>query len=136
MTARDDTRSGAVLHAYRQLETQAARLARLAGAQDWDGLVDEEEGYVAAVARLADLEKEVDLDAPQRDAKSGILERILAHDLDIRSRLLARREELSRLMAVSRREQALDRFYHSGTGGGAAAAALAGAGSHAKNKRP
>jgi flagellar protein FliT len=43
--------------------------------------------------------------------KHALLERILKHDLDVRSRLLARREELAQMIAVSRRESALNQTY-------------------------
>lgn len=100
-----------VIQAYRQLEAQASRMAAMAKQADWEALVNEEERYTGAVANLADMEEGVTLDEHENEAKYTLLENILDHDLNVRSRLIERREELSQLMAVSRRESALGRAY-------------------------
>lgn len=74
-------------------------------------MICEGEKYAIAVAALADREKDCELDDQERDAKYRVLERTLDYDLEIRGRLLDHREELSRLMALSRKEQALSQSY-------------------------
>lgn len=100
-----------VIRAYRQLEVQTSHMVDLARQKDWDALVDEQEKYSGAVQGLAAMEKDVSLDERENAAKYTILEHILGHDLEVRTRLMERREELTQMMAVSRRESALERAY-------------------------
>ena len=100
-----------ILGVYRELESKASRMVALARQQDWEAMICEGEAYVTAVAALADMEKDCELDEQERLAKYRALERTLDYDLEIRSCLLEHREELSRLMALSRRERALSQAY-------------------------
>ncbi len=111
MTDSRATAPQAVMNAYRKLEEQASRMASLAGEQRWEALIGEEEEYVMAVAALADLEQGVELTDGQNRLKREILQRILTHDQATRHSLVARRDELAQLMAVSRRERDLGRAY-------------------------
>lgn len=95
-----------VVSAYRALEAQAARMAARLRSDDWQAIVGESEAYVAAVAALAELEGDCELDAEARAAKHALLERTLDHDLEIRTRLMEYREALARQIACSRRRQA------------------------------
>ena len=104
-------RESEVICAYRRLEVQASHMAALAREQDWDALIGEQEKYAGAAEGVADMEKGVTLDERENTTKYTILEHILGHDLEVRSRLIERREELSQMMAVSRRESALERAY-------------------------
>lgn len=96
-----------VIDAYRGLELAASRMLALAREGDWDAMIGEGEQYVTAAAALAKLEEDCDLDEGEDRVKHDILERTLGYDLEIRTRLLEHREELGRLMAVSRRERAV-----------------------------
>jgi len=100
-----------IIGVYRELESQASRMVALARQQDWEAMICEGEAYVNAVAALADMERDCELDEQERLAKYRVLERTLDYDLEIRSCLLEHREELSRLMALSRRERALSQAY-------------------------
>ena len=100
-----------IIGVYRELESKASRMVALARAQDWEAMICEGEEYVNAVAALADMERDCELDEQERLAKYRVLERTLDYDLEIRSCLLEHREELSRLMALSRRERALSQAY-------------------------
>jgi flagellar protein FliT len=100
-----------IIGVYRELESKASRMVALAREQDWETMICEGEAYVNAVAALADMEKECELDEQERSAKYRMLERTLDYDLEIRTCLLEHREELSRLMALSRRERALSQAY-------------------------
>lgn len=110
---RDDmlTPGGEVIDAYRDLEKTASRMVALARAGDWDAVVGAGEQYVTAAATLARLEEDCDLDELENRAKYDILERTLGYDLEIRTHLLEHREELGRLMALSRRERAVAGAY-------------------------
>lgn len=100
-----------IIGVYRELESKASRMLALAREQDWEAMICEGEEYVTAVAALADMEKDCELDEHERSAKYRMLERTLDYDLEIRTHLLEHREELSRLMATSRRERALSQAY-------------------------
>lgn len=94
-----------VADAYRALEAQAARMAALLRSDDWQAIVGEGEQYVAAVAALAELESDCELDAETRAAKYAMLERTLNYDLEIRTRLMECREALAQQIACSRRRR-------------------------------
>lgn len=102
---------GRIIGVYRELESKASRMVALARRQDWEAMICAGEEYVTAVAALADMEKDCELDEQERRAKYRMLERTLDYDMEIRSCLLEHREELSRLMALSRRERALSQAY-------------------------
>lgn len=105
------TPGGEVIDAYRDLERTASRMLALAREGDWDAMIGEGEQYVTAAAALAKLEEDCDLNEREHRAKHDILERTLGYDLEIRGHLLEHREELGRLMAVSRRERAVAGAY-------------------------
>lgn len=100
-----------ILRAYRDLEGLALRMAELARARDWDAVTGAGREYVAAITALAAMERDCVLGRAERDAKFHSLERMLEHDLEIRSRLLEHREELAQAMARSRNERSLNRAY-------------------------
>lgn len=100
-----------IIGVYHELESKASRMVALARQQDWEAMICEGEAYVNAVAALADMERDCELDEQERLAKYRALERTLDYDLEIRSCLLEHREELSRLMALSRKERALSQAY-------------------------
>lgn len=110
-----------IIGVYRELESKASRMVALARQQDWEAMICEGEAYANAVAALADMEKDCELDEQESLAKYRVLERTLDYDLEIRTCLLEHREELSRLMALSRRERALSQAY-----GAASVAPMAG----------
>ena len=51
------------------------------------------------------------LDGAAQQRKAELLESILEHDVDIRRRLVARRDELGKLIEVSQRQRDLHRAY-------------------------
>jgi hypothetical protein len=95
-----------VVSAYRALEAQAARMAAMLRSDDWQAVIGEGEQYVAAVAALAELEGDCELDPEARAAKYAMLERTLNYDLEIRTRLMECREELAQQIARSRQRRA------------------------------
>ena len=100
-----------IIGVYRELEGMASRMVALARQQDWDAVICEGAEYATAVAALAGMEKDCELDEQERLAKYRMLERTLDYDLEIRTCLMEHREELSRLMALSRKERALSQSY-------------------------
>src|SRR5690348_18438140 len=85
-----------IIGVYRELESKASRMVALAREQDWEAMICEGEEYVTAVAALADMEKDCELDEQERSAKYRMLERTLDYDLEIRTCLLEHREEIGR----------------------------------------
>ncbi|GHE21311.1 flagellar protein FliT [Halomonas urumqiensis] len=103
--------SAALLEAYEALLARSSRMLDAARAADWEALIGQETGYVVDVERLRRREAELPLDAAEASRKADLLERILAQDLEIRERLLERREALATLIGSSRQTLALSRAY-------------------------
>jgi len=102
-----------VLAGYETLLRHCAQMLEAARADDWGRLLAHESAYVDTVERLGRMEAGLTLDAAGRERKAGLLERILEHDFEIRERLLARREELGRLISVAERGHLAGRAYRS-----------------------
>lgn len=105
------TNSRALLDGYAQLRQQVAIMLELARAGEWDALIERQSGYLQLSDRLRQLDKEAELDHRGVQRKADLLEAILADDLAIRERLMARRCELGQLMDSSRRQRDLHRSY-------------------------
>lgn len=113
----DSTRQDVLVGAYESLLERSTRMLATVRAADWDGLVDQETQYVVQVERLSRLDAEQPLDDRRAARKAALLERILEQDLEIRQRLIERRDELDRLIGSSRKQLALSRAYGPQQGG-------------------
>lgn len=100
-----------VLATYERLLACSSRMLALAREHDWEALIREETDYLCVVSGLAELERGVQLGPRQQDRKAELLARILEQDGELRRRLVARRDELSALIGVSRRRRDLSRSY-------------------------
>lgn len=100
-----------LIAAYEALLSRSSRMLDSARAADWETLVDQETEYVVQVERLGRLDAELPLDDERVARKAELLERILDQDLEIRQRLIERRDELDRLIGSSRQQLALSRTY-------------------------
>ena len=83
----------------------------LANAEQWAELIEQRTSYVVLVEQLRELDATVLLDPAAQQRKAELLESILEHDVDIRRRLVARRDELGKLIGVSQRQRDLHRAY-------------------------
>lgn len=101
----------AVLQGYETLLDRTQDMLAAARAADWPALLEQEGAYTHQVDRLARLEAGLALTPAQSQRKAALLERILAHDREIRERLVARRDELGRRIDTSRRQRNLTRAY-------------------------
>lgn len=101
----------ALIAAYEALLSRSSRMLDSARAADWEALVDQETEYVVQVEDLGRLDAELPLDDEGGERKAELLERILDQDLEIRQRLIERRDELDRLIGSSRKQLALSRTY-------------------------
>ncbi|WP_240454161.1 flagellar protein FliT [Halomonas sp. NO4] len=101
----------AVIAGYRRLRVQVAEMLALTEAEDWDTLIERQHAYLTQVERLKALDADCELDAGDATRKAELLEAILADDLVIRDRLMARRDELGQLLDRSRRQRDLQRTY-------------------------
>lgn len=106
-----DTTQQALLEAYAKLLVRATHMHELANAEQWPELIEQRTHYVSLVEELRELDKKVELDAHAKMRKAELLESILEHDVEIRRRLVARREELGKLIGVSQRQRDLHRAY-------------------------
>lgn len=100
-----------LLDAYATLLDSAAHMHELASAGQWAELIEQRTQYVMLVDKLRHLDAGVSLDADGQQRKAELLERILEHDVKVRRQLVARRDELSKLIDVSEGERRLHRAY-------------------------
>ncbi|GGX80140.1 hypothetical protein GCM10007160_04530 [Litchfieldella qijiaojingensis] len=100
-----------VLAAYETLRECSNRMLEWARLEDWDSLVNEESRYIIEVERLSKLEPSLAMDVAQQERKAELLEQILEQDMEIRRRLVERRDALSELIGVSQRKRDLNRAY-------------------------
>ncbi|WP_404464754.1 flagellar protein FliT [Vreelandella aquamarina] len=101
----------ALLDAYAKLLVRVNHMHELANAEQWAELIEQRSNYVVLVEELRTLDVTVTLDAKGRQRKSELLEQILEHDVEIRRRLVARRDELGKLIGVTQRQRDLHRAY-------------------------
>lgn len=105
------TAQQALLEAYAKLLVRARHMHELADAEQWPELIEQRTHYVTLVEELRERDQKVTLDASAKTRKAELLESILEHDVEIRRRLVARREELGKLIGVSQRQRDLHRAY-------------------------
>ncbi|MBT2774542.1 flagellar protein FliT [Halomonas sp. ISL-60] len=109
--AHDKSAQQALLTSYETLLSRVEYMHELANAEQWAELIDQRTSYVVLVEQLRELDTTVSLDAAALQRKAELLERILEHDVDIRRRLVSRRDELGKLIEVSQRQRDLHRAY-------------------------
>lgn len=110
-------RQALLLAAYESLMQATRRMLVSAEAGDWEALIEQEADYLVRVERIKRMDAQQPLDDGAAARKAVLLEQILEQDLEIRRRLVERREELGRLIGSSRRQQALSRAYGPQQGG-------------------
>ena len=93
------------------LENYETLLSRVEYMHELAKLIDQRTSYVVLVEQLRELDATVVLDVPAQQRKAELLEGILEHDVDIRRHLLARRDELGKLIGVTQRQRDLHRAY-------------------------
>ena len=101
----------ALVEHYEALRSRTRQMLASARDADWPTLIDQQEDYLIQVERLATLEAERQLDAANRAHKATLLEEILENDLEIRTRLIERRDELGELIGAAQRQRKLHRAY-------------------------
>lgn len=102
-----------LLAAYESLLNASQSMLATARAADWGALVEQESDYLVRVERIRRMDAQQRLDDAAASRKAALLERILEQDMEIRRRLVERRDELGRMIGSSRRQQALSRAYGS-----------------------
>ncbi|MCQ4347279.1 flagellar protein FliT [Pseudomonas stutzeri] len=107
-----------VIDAYQQLLRQSQRMLEYARQGDWANLVLEKSRYLVELENVAQSERRLGIEGGDRLRRACLLEQILELEAEIRGCLLARRDELGRLIAVSRRQIEAGRAYAPGLPGG------------------
>ncbi|GHC32957.1 flagellar protein FliT [Aidingimonas halophila] len=102
----------ALISFYEGLLARSTRMLTQAREEDWDALIEEESQYVIDVERLSRIEGQDAMSQEQQARKDSLLERILEQDMEIRQRLIARRDELGQMIGTTRRQRDLHRTYH------------------------
>ncbi|WP_339884434.1 flagellar protein FliT [Vreelandella maris] len=110
-TACDQNAQQSLLASYEALLSSVEYMHELANAEQWAELIDQRTNYVVLVEQLRELDATVLLDGAAQQRKAELLESILEHDVDIRRCLVARRDELGKLIEVSQRQRDLHRAY-------------------------
>lgn len=110
-SAHDKSAQQSLLTSYETLLSHVEYMHELANAEQWAELIDQRTSYVMLVEQLRELDTTVSLDTAALQRKAELLERILEHDVDIRRRLVSRRDELGKLIEVSQRQRDLHRAY-------------------------
>lgn len=107
-----------VIESYQHLLQQSQRMLELARQGDWSNLVLEKSRYLVELENVTQCERRLGVEGGDRVRRACLLEQILELEAEIRSCLLARRDELGRLISVSRRQLDLGRAYGPGMPGG------------------
>ncbi|MEQ6887192.1 flagellar protein FliT [Halomonas sp. CS7] len=110
----EPTGQQALVEKYEALRWRTRRMLDSAREADWPTLIDQQESYLLQVDQLAMLEAERQLDAAHRARKATLLEEILENDLEIRERLIERRDELGELIGTTQRQRKLRHAYDVG----------------------
>ncbi|MCA1772856.1 MAG: flagellar protein FliT [Halomonas sp.] len=114
MVASTTTRNDAqqtLIDTYAALLDSVIYMHELADNDQWAELIDQRTHYVLLVEKLRELETSVTLEPSAQQRKTELLEATLEHDVEIRRQLIARRDELGRLINVSQRQRSLHRAY-------------------------
>ncbi|SNY98058.1 flagellar protein FliT [Halomonas sp. hl-4] len=110
-TTAHDNAQQTLLDTYAALLDSVMHMHQLADKDQWAELIDQRTHYVLLVEKLRELDASVTLDAAAQQHKAELLEAILEQDVEIRRQLIARRDELGRLINVSQRQRSLHRAY-------------------------
>ncbi|QQE90557.1 flagellar protein FliT [Azotobacter chroococcum] len=100
-----------LIASYELLLQQSKSMLELARRGDWAALLQEKSCGLVDAESLRQLEARVSLGQQEQLRKVELLEQILALDAEIHTHLLARRDELGRLILNSRRQHELNRTY-------------------------
>lgn len=84
--------------AYDLLLQQVQRMQQLAAAGDWAELIQEASGYVINIEALKRHEVNIIENEHERQRRRDLIARIIKIDHEIRDALMARRDELGRLL--------------------------------------
>jgi len=110
ITAHDNAQQ-TLIDTYAALLDSVMHMHQLADNGQWAELIEQRTHYVMLVEKLRELDASVTLDASAQQYKAELLEAILEQDVEIRQQLIARRDELGRLINVSQRQRNLHRAY-------------------------
>lgn len=99
------------LASYEALLGLSSRMLGLAYQGNWEALIEEEGNYVMAMDRLARREAPQGITAAQQEYRLSLMEQVLDQSAEIQRHLVARRDELGRMIALSERKREVDRAY-------------------------
>ncbi|SDN37727.1 flagellar protein FliT [Vreelandella arcis] len=106
-----DSAQQTLIDTYTALLDSVTYMHQLADNEQWAELIDQRTHYVLLVEKLRELDTSVTLDSSAQQHKAELLEAILEQDVEIRRQLIARRDELGRLINVTQRQRSLHRAY-------------------------
>lgn len=100
-----------IVHCYVQLSSTMSLMAAQARAKQWDQLPALEEQCAAVVERLKQVGATEALDAAQLDEAQSLMERIRAHQDEVRRLVKPQLERLVATMARLQKQGELDKAY-------------------------
>ena len=102
---------GDVIQSYQRLLELSNTMLVHARNDDWAALIESEVVYVSEVEKLQNYEVDAMLSEAQQEAKLELLRKLLEQDKEIRERLLARREELEKLISSASKKKQVEDAY-------------------------
>jgi flagellar protein FliT len=105
-----------LIESYELLLQQSNRMMKIARCGDKYRMMMKKSRGLIDVERLSQADAQSGLDRHEQLRRMELLEQILELDAEIRSRLMARRDELGTLIDVSRRQRDLARAYRPASG--------------------
>lgn len=108
--------AGEIIARHERLLEQSRHMLELARLGQWGALVEEESRYIVAVEQLMLHVLPASLPEVVQRRRAGLLEQVLEHSAEIQRHLLARRDELSQLIADARRKQDVESAYGATSG--------------------
>ncbi|TDO16763.1 MULTISPECIES: flagellar protein FliT [Halomonas] len=105
------SRQQGLLDAYERLLARTRLMLDLARDANWPELLNQEIVYLKQVEQVASRDNAQALDTEQQARQASLLEQILENDLEIRQRLINRRNELGKLISASQRQRNLSHAY-------------------------
>ncbi|AMX03160.1 flagellar protein FliT [Microbulbifer thermotolerans] len=100
-----------LLAAYESLLARSTRMLACVREHNWFELVEEQSCYVVEVELISKAESAIKLSEAEKEHKAKLLEKILEQDMEIRQRLIERRNQLQKQMGTAQRRRDLARSY-------------------------
>ncbi len=100
-----------IVDCYEEILALSARMHEAAQAADWDTVAELQQGYLAQVDRLRQMDHEAPFSDAERMRRYQLLDRILTYDARIRDLAMPQLKKLGNMLTSSRRQFELSAAY-------------------------